>query len=155
MLVQMQCPSHDWKSPRYKSTVGSPKMQSSDKAPHHESLPESENHQFRKYRKLPYGGLLDKRSRERTYFDSGDFALSATECVTDDGAIHTGREHPHRDGISHPYAPIPATSNVDKDANEGSYKRSASPEMSSLLQQTTLMQGEHTEGEDKSTSHEG
>ncbi|PKY01580.1 hypothetical protein P168DRAFT_306731 [Aspergillus campestris IBT 28561] len=125
-------------------------MQSSDKEPYHEPLPESEKRQSSKYGMRPYGGLLDKRSKERTYFDSGDFALSAAERVTDNGAIETGREHPHRDSISHPYAPIPAASNVDKDANEDSYK-------SPLIQQADSIHGEPTkeEGLDKPVSHDG
>lgn len=92
--------------------------------------------------------------KERTYFDSGDFALSAADRVTDNGAIY--REHPHRESISHPYAPIPAASNVDRDANEDLYRKSASPEINLLLQQTNVSYGEPTkeEGQDKPTSHE-
>lgn len=47
--------------------------------------------------------------------------------MTDDGAIQTGRAHPHRKSISQPYSPVPATSNAGKDANEDLYRRSASP----------------------------
>jgi hypothetical protein len=82
--------------------------------------------------------VLTNNWKERTYFDSGDFALSAADRVTDNGAIKTGKAHPRRDSISHPYAPIPATCNVDKDANEDSNRQSASPERSPLLQQTSI-----------------
>ncbi len=100
--------------------------------------------------------MLIKNRKERTYFDSGDFALSAADVVTDNGPIHTGREHPHHESISHPYAPIPAASNVDRDANEDLYRKSASPEINLLLQQTNVNYGEPTkeEGQDKPISHE-
>lgn len=100
--------------------------------------------------------MLINNRKERTYFDSGDFALSAADRVTDNGAIHTGREHPHCESISHPYAPIPAASNVDRDANEDLYRKSASPEINLLLQQTNVSYGEPTkeEGQDKPISHE-
>lgn len=62
--------------------------------------------------------------------------------MTDNGAIHTGKAHPHRDSISHPYAPIPAGSNVDKDAIEDLHRKSASPEESPLLQQTNIENAE-------------
>ncbi|RAQ74960.1 hypothetical protein COH20_012419 [Aspergillus flavus] len=54
---------------------------------------------------------------ERRYFDSGDLALSAADRVTDNGAIQTGAAHPIRESISRPYAPVPNTSNANKDAN--------------------------------------
>lgn len=91
--------------------------------------------------------------KERTYFDSGDFALSAADHETDNGAIHTGRAHPQRGSISHPYAPIPADSNVNKDANEDPYRKSASPERSPLLQQTDYKGGSNERKE--SITHEG
>ncbi|KAL4923173.1 uncharacterized protein BDV17DRAFT_277864 [Aspergillus undulatus] len=132
-------------------------MQSSDKGPYPESLSKGEKHHFNKYGKLPRGGLLGEKSKERTYFDSGDFALSAADRVTDNGAIYTGIEHPHRESISHPYAPIPAASNVDKDANEDLQRKHASPGTSPLIQQANFQYGEPTkeEGQDKPISHEG
>jgi hypothetical protein len=100
--------------------------------------------------------VLIKSYKERTYFDSGDFALSAGNCETDNGAIQTGKEHPHRDSISHPYAAIPAASNVDKNANKDLYRRSASPATSPLLQQTNFKdQGsKKDEGQDKPASQD-
>jgi hypothetical protein len=62
--------------------------------------------------------------------------------VTDNGAIQTGEEHPHRDSISRPYAPVPAASNVDKDAVEDLYRKSTSPEESPLLQQANMQGGD-------------
>ncbi|KAJ5443624.1 uncharacterized protein N7458_007496 [Penicillium daleae] len=116
-------------------------MQPGGSGPYPE-LSESEKRHFSKYGKLLRGGLLSQKSKERTYFDSGDYALSAADRVTDNGAIQTGKAHPHRDSISHPYAPIPAASNVDKDAIEDLHRKSASPEESPLLQQTNI---EHAE----------
>lgn len=78
------------------------------------------------------------QKKERTYFDSGDFALSAADHETDNGAVRTGRAHPKRDSISQPYSPIPAASNVNKNANQDPYRKSASPERSPLLQQTDV-----------------
>jgi hypothetical protein len=100
--------------------------------------------------------VLIKSYKERTYFDSGDFALSAGNCETDNGAIQTGKEHPHRDSISHPYAAIPAASNVDENANEDLYRKSASPATSPLLQQTNLKDhgSKKDEGQDKPASQE-
>ena len=71
--------------------------------------------------------VVTNHSKKRTYFDSGDFALAAADRVTDNGAIQTGSAHPKGDSISHPYAPIPAAGNVDKDANEDLYRKSESP----------------------------
>jgi hypothetical protein len=100
--------------------------------------------------------VLIKSYKERTYFDSGDFALSVDNCETDKSAIQTGKEHPHRDSISHPYAAIPAASNVDKNANEDSYRKSASPTTSPLLQQIILddQGSKKDEGQDKPASQE-
>ena len=81
------------------------------------------------------------------YFDSGDFALSTADHETDNGAVQTGKEHPCRDSISHPYSSIPASSNVDKDANEDSYRKSADFEKSPLLHETDI--------KDESTKKEG
>lgn len=96
------------------------------------------------------------RREERTYFDSGDLALSSARQVTDNGAIQTGREHPHRESISHPYSPVPGTSNVDKDANEVLDRKSASPERRSLLHQETDIEPEDStknkEGQSKAIS---
>ncbi|CAI7638473.1 unnamed protein product [Penicillium pancosmium] len=71
--------------------------------------------------------VLTNNRKVRTYFDSGEHALSAADRVTDNGA-RTGKAHPHRDSISHPYAPILAASNVKKDAIEDAYRKSTSPE---------------------------
>jgi hypothetical protein len=47
--------------------------------------------------------------KERMYFDSSDFALSAahpvTDRVTDLGTIQTDGAHPNRNNISHPSSP--------------------------------------------------
>ncbi|KAJ5365302.1 hypothetical protein N7517_008188 [Penicillium concentricum] len=133
-------------------------MQSGGKGPDLEPLSESDKRNIRKYGKLPRGGLLAQQSKERTYFDSGDFALSAADRITDNGAIKTGRAHPRRDSISHPYAPIPAASNVNKDATEELYRKSVDPEKSPLLQEGNIADEEpanEEEGHGNSISHEG
>lgn len=38
--------------------------------------------------------------------------------MTDDGPVQSGTAHPARDSISHPYTPIPNTSNVTNNTNE-------------------------------------
>lgn len=100
--------------------------------------------------------LLTNNRKERTYFDSGDYALSAADRVTDNGAILTGKAHPHRDSISHPYAPIPAASNVKKDAIDDAYRKSTSPE-ESPLHQTQIEDAEplNNEVQDNPVSQEG
>jgi hypothetical protein len=77
--------------------------------------------------------------------------------MTDNGAIKTGIAHPHRESISHPYAPIPAASNVDKDATEDLYRKSAGPEKSPLLQKENIDDEEPTNeaGQENPISHEG
>ncbi|KAL4867036.1 hypothetical protein BDV12DRAFT_198639 [Aspergillus spectabilis] len=61
----------------------------------------------------------------RKYFDSGDFALSAVTHETDAGAITTGTDHPLREGISRPYAPVPINCNVGENANKGGEQSSS------------------------------
>ncbi|XHG05973.1 hypothetical protein AWENTII_009187 [Aspergillus wentii] len=77
-------------------------------------MPFSEDEKrLRAYGRLPRRGeLLGRHSKERTYFDSGDYALSATDKLTDVGAIHTGAAYPRRESISLPYAAVPNTSNA-------------------------------------------
>ncbi|KAJ5110222.1 hypothetical protein N7532_002867 [Penicillium argentinense] len=95
--------------------------------------------------------------KERTYFDSGDFALSTTDHMTDNGDVHTGKAHPHRESISRPYAPIPAASNVDKDATEDLYRKSVGPKESPLLQKENSEDEEPTreKGKGDPTCREG
>ncbi|KAE8332990.1 hypothetical protein BDV39DRAFT_188568 [Aspergillus sergii] len=102
-----------------------------DKEFDYQALSEDEKRCLRMYGRLPYGGgLLGQQSKERRYFDSGDLALSVADRVTDNGAIQTGAAHPIRESISRPYAPVPNTSNADKDANrELSGNKSPTPEM--------------------------
>ncbi|KAE8396836.1 hypothetical protein BDV37DRAFT_277349 [Aspergillus pseudonomiae] len=102
-----------------------------DKKSDSQALSENEKRCLRIYGRLPYrGGLLGQQSKERRYFDSGDLALSAADIVTDNGAIQTGAAHPIRESISRPYAPVPNTSNANKDANrELGGNKSPTPEM--------------------------
>ncbi|KAJ6000931.1 hypothetical protein N7481_001340 [Penicillium waksmanii] len=83
-----------------------------------------------------FRGVPTDNHKNRTYFDSGDLALSAAHKVTNEGAIQTGRVQPDRKIISHPYSTVPHTSNVDKDANEDLYRsKSLSRERRSPLYQ--------------------
>ncbi|KAL2869759.1 uncharacterized protein BJX67DRAFT_346927 [Aspergillus lucknowensis] len=84
----------------------------------------SENEQriLQKYGRLPQSAIARSRrlSRERKYFDSGDMALSSVGLgsgINSNDPVHTGTEHPHRESISRPYAPVPNTSNVSEGAN--------------------------------------
>jgi len=78
----------------------------------------SDGQLFDRYGKLPSKEeLLHKQLKTRKYFDSGDFALSQASKSSDIGFTETGREHPLRRNISHPFCPVPDNSNVDKDAN--------------------------------------
>ena len=58
--------------------------------------------------------------------------LSAADHMADNSAIMTGRVHPHHSSISKPIAPIPATSNGDKDATEDLYTDGSGLEKSHL-----------------------
>ncbi|KAJ5937060.1 Endosulphine [Penicillium verhagenii] len=128
-------------------------MQSGEPDP--EPLSKSESRLLEKYGKLPLGGSLAQKSKERTYFDSGDFALSTANRETDNGAIQTGRAHPYRESISHPYASIPASSNVDENANEDMYRKSPSIKKSPLLHQTDIKdEPTNKEGQDDHLCHE-
>ncbi|KAH8701011.1 hypothetical protein BGW36DRAFT_293018, partial [Talaromyces proteolyticus] len=93
--------------------------------------------------------FLSDKKKERKYFDSGDFALSATgRTVTDNGAMKTGVDHPQRRSISRPHAPVPEASNVDEDANEKLHdQKSAHSDMvdSPLFQ--------HTDSSEKPVEH--
>ncbi|KAJ6136853.1 Endosulphine [Penicillium chrysogenum] len=93
------------------------------KGPDPESQPKSDERILSKYGKLPRRGSLARKSKERTYFDSGDFAFLAADRETGNGVVQSGRAHPCRDSISHPYAPVPAASNVNKDANRDPYRK--------------------------------
>jgi len=89
----------------------------------------------RVYGKLPSrGDLLHHQLEGRKYFDSGDFALSQARRPSNIGTIKTGPEHPVREKISHPLSPVPSSSNVGENANQG-------------------MQSEKNTGEMKHTSH--
>ncbi|EED20857.1 conserved hypothetical protein [Talaromyces stipitatus ATCC 10500] len=74
------------------------------------------------------GGLAfqHKSQKERKYFDSGDFALTATGKTTDNGVLNTGETHPRRSNISRPHASVPGNSNVQEDANETLQDRKSS-----------------------------
>ncbi|CEN61276.1 hypothetical protein ASPCAL07937 [Aspergillus calidoustus] len=85
---------------------------------HTKPLSERDKHILSIYGTVPSGGILGQHAK-RVYFDSGDYALSAAKRETDSGAIHTGTSHPVRGSISHPYAPIPNTSNVVTGADGG------------------------------------
>ncbi|KAL4937826.1 hypothetical protein BDV06DRAFT_202201 [Aspergillus oleicola] len=96
-----------------------------EKETHTKPLSERDKHILSIYGRVPSGGILGQQAKQRVYFDSGDLALSAAKRETDSGAIHTGTSHPVRESISHPYAPIPNTSNVITGANEGLHRESS------------------------------
>ncbi|RAL07013.1 uncharacterized protein BO97DRAFT_409281 [Aspergillus homomorphus CBS 101889] len=90
---------------------------------HEEPLSEREQRILTKYKSQTLGDLRRYKSRERTYFDSGDLALSEANRVTDEGILQTGTAHPSRQTISRPHAPVPEGSNVDNRANEEVLRR--------------------------------
>ncbi|RAH84395.1 P-loop containing nucleoside triphosphate hydrolase protein [Aspergillus japonicus CBS 114.51] len=89
-----------------------------------EQFSEREQRILAKYKSQISGDLRRYKSRERTYFDSGDLALSEANRVTDEGTLQTGTAHPSRQTISRPHAPVPEGSNVDNRANEEVLRRS-------------------------------
>ncbi|OJJ67673.1 hypothetical protein ASPBRDRAFT_58771 [Aspergillus brasiliensis CBS 101740] len=91
----------------------------SDKEVHDRPLSERDKRILTTYGRLPCGGHLGQHPKKRTYFDSGDYALSAAHRVTDTGDIQTGTAHPVRERIPHPFAPVPSTANATNKANDG------------------------------------
>ncbi|CAG9953205.1 unnamed protein product [Clonostachys rosea f. rosea IK726] len=81
------------------------------------------------YGRAPYRDLLDHQLDERRYFDSGDLALSQAQRGSDIGKIKTGTQHPRRESISHPRAPMPGSGNVDESANKGLQDQEKSSEL--------------------------
>ncbi|EYE90377.1 uncharacterized protein EURHEDRAFT_467222, partial [Aspergillus ruber CBS 135680] len=74
--------------------------------------------------------VLTDMWKERKYFDSGDYALSAANRATDNSAIQTGTARPLRKRISHPYDSVLNTSNANNDANKDLLiERNLGPEM--------------------------
>ncbi|KAL7789057.1 hypothetical protein V8C37DRAFT_221286 [Trichoderma ceciliae] len=72
------------------------------------------------YGRLPSrGDLLGHQLERRTYFDSGDFALSKARKPSSIGNVITGSRHPCREGISHPFCSVPSQSNVSEGSNRG------------------------------------
>ncbi|KAH6883836.1 camp-regulated phosphoprotein family protein Igo1 [Thelonectria olida] len=90
-----------------------------DPAKHPDPPTERDKNLLRKYgTTITRGNLLHHQLERRTYFDSGDFALSQARRPSNIGAVDTGNEHPIRKNISHPSAPAPSSSNVDDDAGQ-------------------------------------
>ncbi|EHK22232.1 uncharacterized protein TRIVIDRAFT_221518 [Trichoderma virens Gv29-8] len=74
-----------------------------------------EAHLRKIYGTLPNRGqLLDHQLEKRTFFDSGDFALSKARRSSSMGSVTTGSEHPNREGISQPFCPVPGLSNLER-----------------------------------------
>ena len=68
--------------------------------------------------------------QERTYFDSGDYALSKAHKPSNIGEVETGAQHPVRETISHTVSATPASSNVmDKSNNENTQQPPQSTEV--------------------------
>ncbi|KAL2830715.1 hypothetical protein BJY01DRAFT_226974 [Aspergillus pseudoustus] len=107
-----------------------------DKETDTKPLSECDKHILSIYGRVPSEGILGQQAKQRVYFDSGDFALSAANRKTDNGAIQTGTSHPVRESISLPYAPIPNTSNVTTGANEGFHHSSTELADSPISQRT-------------------
>ena len=69
---------------------------------------------------------LEWQEKERKYFDSGDFELTAKGKTTDNGVINTGKAHPCREDISRPHSSVPGNSNIQENANENPHDRKSS-----------------------------
>ncbi|EXU95352.1 cAMP-regulated phosphoprotein/endosulfine domain protein [Metarhizium robertsii] len=73
----------------------------------------------RRYGVLPgKAHRLHQQLQGRTYFDSGDFALSTAHKASNIGMVQTGMEHPLRSNISHPSSAAPASSNVNSNSDK-------------------------------------
>ncbi|KAI8710685.1 MRNA stability protein [Fusarium sp. LHS14.1] len=98
--------------------------------------------------------LLHGQLEERKYFDSGDFALSRAQTSSNIGTVTTGIEHPLRENISHPLAPVPSSSNVGDCANQDSRDEMGTGELrsDSHLKQEIASDNEHKPGDAKPES---
>ncbi|KAL7950185.1 hypothetical protein V8C42DRAFT_361195 [Trichoderma barbatum] len=67
--------------------------------------------------------LLDHQLENRTFFDSGDFALSKARKPSSMGSVTTGSQHPSREAISHPFCPVSEQGNLCERTNSGEEKR--------------------------------
>uniref|UniRef100_A0A1Y1NL12 mRNA stability protein n=1 Tax=Photinus pyralis TaxID=7054 RepID=A0A1Y1NL12_PHOPY len=87
--------------------------------------------------------LLHHQLQGRTYFDSGDFALSQAHKASNIGIVETGTEHPLRKNISHPSSAAPASSNVKSNSDEqcGHAEQSTMVTSASHLQQQMTAKG--------------
>ncbi|KAL7937972.1 hypothetical protein V8C35DRAFT_290439 [Trichoderma chlorosporum] len=82
-----------------------------------------ETHLRKIYGTVPNRGqLLDHQLEKRTFFDSGDFALSKAKRASSMGSVTTGSQHPSREGISHPFCPVPSLSNECERTNSNEEK---------------------------------
>ncbi|KAK1999425.1 hypothetical protein LX36DRAFT_710170 [Colletotrichum falcatum] len=66
----------------------------------------------RLYGNAPARSDLLHNQLQRRYFDSGDYALQGAHKSSSMGSVQTGTEHPLRNNISHPSAPVPTSSNL-------------------------------------------
>ncbi|KAK2058650.1 hypothetical protein LY76DRAFT_513734 [Colletotrichum caudatum] len=66
----------------------------------------------RLYGKAPARSDLLHNQLQRKYFDSGDYALQDAHRPSSMGSVRTGTEHPLREGILQPSAPVPTSSNI-------------------------------------------
>jgi len=90
---------------------------------------DQEQHLLKLYGKLPSKrDLLQSRIKERKYFDSGDFALSAAHKATTDAScpLKTGHQHPLLQNLPHLSSPVPSSSNVNEDADRPMLQASTS-----------------------------
>ncbi|KAJ5747740.1 camp-regulated phosphoprotein family protein Igo1 [Penicillium nucicola] len=61
--------------------------------------------------------LFPEESMNRTYFDSGEFALNNAH-KSSEISPSLGTKHPQRSNISHPFCAVPSSSNVCEEAND-------------------------------------
>lgn len=86
-----------------------------------------------------YYRTLTNYIKGRKYFDSEDYALSATKKAGDSSLVRTGTAHPLRESIPRPHAPVPTASNISNYAYKDIYvKKSPSPEIVGNLSTSEL-----------------
>ncbi|KAK4031737.1 hypothetical protein C8A01DRAFT_21099 [Parachaetomium inaequale] len=114
-------------------------------------------HAQRLYGKIPSKErLLHHQLDRRTYFDSGDFALSQAHKSSDIGAVATGSEHATRESVSHPSCPVPSSSNVEGGANEQLRGKKDIDEVmsASQLHQETVIRNGNSQGKPQDMKQE-
>ncbi|KAJ5648343.1 camp-regulated phosphoprotein family protein Igo1 [Penicillium lividum] len=86
--------------------------------------------------------LFSEESKQRTYFDSADFALKSDHRPSEIYNNDIGTKHPEHAHISHPFCAVPGSSNLSQHANDGFRTGSDYQQCDSLLHEDGAKESE-------------